>query len=237
VKVLRASDLIAADLNGKSDPFCVLQLGNDRLQTHTIYKTLHPEWNKVTVFDEDGDKPPDFLGMAAIPLLTVRAGLRTFQPKEKRFVEDNPKFSKKVLGRNIVRVRALLRAVFLLTVWFWDLYMLPLILVGLFSWNYFRVASGHVAQDLNNMDVGDEDEDDDKDSEKKGLMEKIHMVQDTIVTVQNILDEIACFGERIKNTFNWSVPFLSNLAFLVLVVVTIILYLFPLRYLVLLWEM
>ena len=77
VKILRASDLIAADLNGtegllssspspsalwtsafwnhfsvvsspgKSDPFCVLQLGNDRLQTHTIYKTLNPEWNKV----------------------------------------------------------------------------------------------------------------------------------------------------------------------------------------------
>lgn len=29
-------------------------------------------------------------------------------------------------------------------------------------------------------------------------MEKIHMVQDIIITVQNILDEIANFGERIK---------------------------------------
>lgn len=32
---------------GKSDPFCVLELGNDRLQTHTVYKSLHPDWNKV----------------------------------------------------------------------------------------------------------------------------------------------------------------------------------------------
>lgn len=32
---------------GKSDPFCLLELGNDRLQTHTIYKTLNPAWNKV----------------------------------------------------------------------------------------------------------------------------------------------------------------------------------------------
>lgn len=32
---------------GKSDPFCVLELGNDRLLTHTIYKSLYPEWNKV----------------------------------------------------------------------------------------------------------------------------------------------------------------------------------------------
>lgn len=32
---------------GKSDPFCVLELGNNRLQTHTICRTLNPEWNKV----------------------------------------------------------------------------------------------------------------------------------------------------------------------------------------------
>lgn len=106
---------------GKSDPYCVLQLGNDRLQSNTVYKNLHPEWNKVftlwvcfssascesfygtsplnrcfvgvccppprcprspvkdihdvlllTVFDEDGDKAPDFLGRVAIPLLSVR---------------------------------------------------------------------------------------------------------------------------------------------------------------------
>lgn len=34
-------------LLGKSDPFCVLELNNDRLQTHTVYKNLSPEWNKV----------------------------------------------------------------------------------------------------------------------------------------------------------------------------------------------
>lgn len=78
VKVVKAVDLLAADLNGtsfgfksfsvcchgvsegaqrerlfllcsagKSDPFCVLELGNNRLQTHTVYKSLNPEWNKV----------------------------------------------------------------------------------------------------------------------------------------------------------------------------------------------
>lgn len=34
-------------LAGKSDPFCVVELSNDRLQTHTVYKNLNPEWNKV----------------------------------------------------------------------------------------------------------------------------------------------------------------------------------------------
>ncbi|KAF7989203.1 hypothetical protein HCN44_007733 [Aphidius gifuensis] len=59
--------LAVADLGGKSDPFCVLELVNSRLQTQTEYKTLSPNWQKiftfnvkdinsvleVTVFDED----------------------------------------------------------------------------------------------------------------------------------------------------------------------------------------
>nr|XP_015199232.1 PREDICTED: multiple C2 and transmembrane domain-containing protein 2 isoform X2 [Lepisosteus oculatus] len=310
VKVIKATDLLAADLIGKSDPFCMLELGNDRLQTHTIYKNLNPEWNtvftfpikdihdvlEVTIFDEDGDKPPDFLGKVAISLLSVqnnqqisymlknkdlggptkgnvvlemevifnpvRASIRTFKPKEMKFMEDNPKFSKKILARNVYRVRKITRAVlhtiqyikscfqwessqrsliafliFVLTVWHWELYMLPLFLLLLFAWNYFQIAAGKVSHthDLDNMDWCEDDDEDEKESEKRGLMEKIHMVQDIVITVQNLLEEIACFGERIKNTFNWSVPFLSGLACLVLTVATIIVYFIPLRYIVLLW--
>lgn len=47
VKVFRATGLAAADIGGKSDPFCVLQLVNSRLQTQTEYKTLNPTWNKI----------------------------------------------------------------------------------------------------------------------------------------------------------------------------------------------
>ncbi|CAK6967412.1 multiple C2 and transmembrane domain-containing protein 2 isoform X1 [Scomber scombrus] len=308
VKVIKATDLLAADLNGKSDPFCVLELGNDRLQTHTVYKSLNPEWNQVftlpvkdihdvlvvTIFDDDGDKAPDFLGKVAISLLSIRRGqqivfplkkedlgglskgsitlelevifnpvrasIRTFQPRERRFQEDNPKFSKKVLARNVLRVQTIYRAirstlqyikscfqwesvqrsllaflVFVVTVWYWEFYMLPLFLVLLISWNYLQIRSGRVSQDVDNMDFGEEDEDDEKESERRGLMEKIHMVQETIITLQNLLDEIACFGERIKNTFNWSVPFLSGLAFLVFVIATILTYYIPTRYIVLIW--
>lgn len=39
-----------------------------------------------------------------------------------------------------------------------------------------------------------------QESERKGLIEKIHMVQETIITLQNLLDEIASFGERIKKS-------------------------------------
>ncbi|KAK7176832.1 hypothetical protein R3I93_000928 [Phoxinus phoxinus] len=308
VKVIKATDLMAADLNGKSDPFCVLELGNNRLQTHTIYKTLNPEWNKVftfpvkdihevlevTVFDEDGDKAPDFLGKVVLPLLSIRnsqqvacplrkenlgglskgtivleleviynsvkASIRTFTPREQKFLEDNPKFSKKVLSRNVVRVRNLYRAVchvnqfikscfqwesvqrsiiafifFVLTVWYWDFYMLPMFMVILIIWNYLQIASERVTRDLDTMELNEEEDEDEKESERKGLMEKIHMVQEIVITVQNLLEEIACFGERIKNTFNWSVPFLSNLAFLVLIMATVITYFIPVRYVILLW--
>ncbi|XP_060026505.1 multiple C2 and transmembrane domain-containing protein 2 isoform X3 [Lagenorhynchus albirostris] len=271
VKVLKAVDLLAADFSGKSDPFCLLELGNDRLQTHTIYKNLNPEWNKVftfpvkdihdvlevTVFDEDGDKPPDFLGKVAIPLLSIRDGqtncyvlknkdleqafkgviylemdliynpikasIRTFTPREKRFVEDSRKLSKKV---------------FLVTVWNFELYMIPLALSLLCVYNFIGPTMGKVGsiQDSQeSTDVDEEKYEDDKESEKKGLIERIYMVQDIVSTVQNILEEIASFGERIKNTFNWTVPFLSFLACLILAVATITLYFIPLRYIILIW--
>lgn len=47
VKVFGATGLAAADLGGKSDPFCVIELINARLQTQTEYKTLTPNWNKI----------------------------------------------------------------------------------------------------------------------------------------------------------------------------------------------
>lgn len=308
VKVIKATDLIAADLNGKSDPFCLLELGNDRLQTITVYKNLNPEWNQVftlpvkdihevlmvSVFDDDGDKAPDFLGKVAIPLLSiqrrrrvvyqlkkedlgrlskgsitlelevifnpVKASIRTFNPKERGYMEDNLKFSKKALARNVARVKAIYAAIrstlqfikscfqwesvqrsllafliFLVTVWYWDFYMLPFFLVLLITWNYFQVRSGRVSQDVDSMDLADEEEDDEKESERKGLIDKIHMVQDIIITVQNLLDDIACLGERIKNTFNWSVPFLSGLALVIFIIAGVVTYFISIRYIILIW--
>ncbi len=45
--VIRAQGLAVADIGGKSDPFCVLELVNSRLQTQTEYKTLDPDWGKI----------------------------------------------------------------------------------------------------------------------------------------------------------------------------------------------
>ncbi|KAL7836730.1 hypothetical protein AOLI_G00280140 [Acnodon oligacanthus] len=315
VKVIRAEGLMAADVTGKSDPFCVVELSNDRLQTHTVYKNLNPEWNKVftfnvkdihsvlevTVYDEDRDRSADFLGKVAIPLLSiqngerkayalkskeltgptkgvifleldviynaVKAGLRTLIPIEQKYIEEEPRVSKQLLLQNFNRVRRcimfLINAgcyinscfewespqrsicaflLFIVVVWNFELYMIPLALLLPLAWNYILIASG---KDTRQGDVQavedlleDEDEDydrDDKDSEKKGFMNKLYAIQDVCISVQSALDEVASYGERIKNTFNWTVPFLSGLAIVALCVATVIVYFIPLRYIVLAW--
>uniref|UniRef100_A0A672JKG4 Multiple C2 domains, transmembrane 1a n=1 Tax=Salarias fasciatus TaxID=181472 RepID=A0A672JKG4_SALFA len=312
VKVIRAEGLMAADVTGKSDPFCVVELSNDRLQTHTVYKNLNPEWNKVftfnvkdihsvlevTVYDEDRDRSADFLGKVAIPLLNiqngerkayalkskeltgptkgvifleidvifnaVKAGLRTLIPIEQKYIEEEPRVSKQLLLRNFNRVRrcimflintgcyinscfewdspqrSICAFLFVIVVWNFELYMIPLALLLPLAWNYILIASGKdTRQDVVMEDLlEDEDEDfdkDDKDSERKGFMNKLYAIQDVCISVQNALDEVASYGERIKNTFNWTVPFLSWLAIVALGVSTIIIYFIPLRYIVLAW--
>ncbi|XP_039767104.1 multiple C2 and transmembrane domain-containing protein 1 isoform X3 [Ornithorhynchus anatinus] len=314
VKVIRAEGLMAADVTGKSDPFCVVELNNDRLLTHTVYKNLNPDWNKVftfnikdilsvlevTVYDEDRDRSADFLGKVAIPLLSiqngeqkayvlknkqltgptkgviyleidvifnaVKASIRTLIPKEQKYIEEENRLSKQLLLRNFVRMKRCVMVLvnaayyinscfdwdspprslaafvlFLFVVWNFELYMIPLVLLLLLTWNYFLIISGKdnrqrdtVVEDMLE-DEEEEDDKDDKDGEKKGFINKIYAIQEVCVSVQNILDEVASFGERIKNTFNWTVPFLSWLAIFALSVFTVILYFIPLRYIVLVW--
>lgn len=74
-----------------------------------------------------------------------------------------------------------------------------------------------------------------QDSERKGFMNKLYVIQDVCISVQNALDEVASYGERIKNTFNWTVPFLSWLAIVALCAATLVVYYIPLRYIVLAW--
>ncbi|XP_055080423.1 multiple C2 and transmembrane domain-containing protein 1 isoform X2 [Periophthalmus magnuspinnatus] len=347
VKVIRAEGLMAADVTGKSDPFCVVELSNDRLQTHTVYKNLNPEWNKVftfnvkdihsvlevTVYDEDRDRSADFLGKVAIPLLNiqngerkayalkskeltgptkgvifleidvifnaVKAGLRTLIPIEQKYIEEEPRVSKQLLLQNFNRVRRCIMflintgcyinscfewespqrsicafVLFVIIVWNFEIYMIPMALLLPLAWNYILIASGKdTRQDVQAVEdlLEDEDEEFDKDdkepkadpwedsrdknhiledmlaswhfewiramvdSERKGFMNKLYAIQDVCISVQNALDEVASYGERIKNTFNWTVPFLSWLAIVALVVATVIVYFIPLRYIVLAW--
>uniref|UniRef100_A0A8C7S5G9 Extended synaptotagmin 2 n=1 Tax=Oncorhynchus mykiss TaxID=8022 RepID=A0A8C7S5G9_ONCMY len=82
IHFLEAQDLEGKDkflgglIKGKSDPYGVLQIGNQLFQSKTVKESLHPKWNEVyealvyehsgqhleiELFDEDPDKD-DFLG-------------------------------------------------------------------------------------------------------------------------------------------------------------------------------
>lgn len=313
VKVYKAQNLQAADIGGKSDPFCVVELVNARLQTQTEYKTLNPQWNKiftfnvkdihsvleVTVFDEDRDKKVEFLGKVCIPLLKIKpgerkwyalkdkklmhktkgsillemdlifnhlkAGIRTINPKEDKFMQPEQKFKISIMKRNINRVSQIVSSfvdtgkfiqscfdhdskprsitafiVYIMVVWNFELYMLPVTLLLIFMKNLIiaMVMDKFVKEPATEDYVDDDDEEDEEDKEKeekKSFKEKLQAIQEVCLQVQQAMDMIACLGERVKNTFNWSVPWLSSLAIIFLSLATLVLYFIPLRILLLLW--
>lgn len=321
IKIYQARDLSAKDINGKSDPFCVIELDSSRLRTHTIYKTLDPIWNKtftlpvqdihsvieLTIFDEDTNQTTEFIGKLMLPLLAIangerkwyllkdrkcllpvkgsieieatliytniRAICRTFNPRQIRYYQQDGKFRVGVLKQHINRVRNMLIQVvdfskfvdycfqwenpllsfstFILSmiiVWNFQLYMFPCGILVLFAWNaivqYQKGLLGNAFSTTEDETVStviqstsiDEDVldgDINNKEQKRSLMSVIHNIQDIVLEIQGYIDEVASTLERIKNLFNFTVPWLSLLAISVLILASIILYYIPLRYLVL----
>lgn len=316
VKVLRAKGLAAADFGGKSDPFCVLELANNRLQTHTEYGTLAPEWVKkftfdvtdihslleVSVYDEDHDKKVDFLGRVVIPLLRIvngerrwymlkdkklcqvakgaielemyfvynhfKAAARTFSPRERKILHPEPRFKVTTMKHNINRMAKVIGAivelsqfiqscfdwdskvrsclafvVFVIVVLNFEMYMLPLTLLIILLKNLFLLQLvKKLTKNKGDEEVTDEDDDDEDDEkEEKGetkgrsFREKLQSIQDACLQLQEAMDTVASFNERIKNVFTWTVPWLSMLAITILMTTVIILYYISLKYVLVLW--
>lgn len=82
VEVIDAKDLIPMDSNGLSDPYVILEMGNQKEQTRYVTETLNPTWNeefafnietgreelKIIVMDKDTVPPDDFEGQVIINL-------------------------------------------------------------------------------------------------------------------------------------------------------------------------
>ncbi|XP_013194985.2 multiple C2 and transmembrane domain-containing protein isoform X2 [Amyelois transitella] len=87
VTVHSAKGLSAFGISGKTDAYCVLQLDNSRIQTHTVRGTSEPRWGNtysfivnditstldITVYDESliNSKKAETLGKLSIPLLRI----------------------------------------------------------------------------------------------------------------------------------------------------------------------
>jgi len=84
ILLIDGKDLMAADINGLSDPYCVLAVGRKICKSRVIKKTLNPVWNQefeiqqmqwpvtdnlnIKVWDRDWIKPDDAIGDCVIEL-------------------------------------------------------------------------------------------------------------------------------------------------------------------------
>ncbi|CAH2001215.1 unnamed protein product, partial [Acanthoscelides obtectus] len=315
VKVYKATGLAAADLGGKSDPFCVLELGNARLQTQTEYKTLTPQWNKIftfnvkdinnvleiTVFDEDRDHKVEFLGKIAIPLLRIRnnekrwyalkdkklrsrakgngpqillemnivwnpirACIRTLNPKEEKYMQTEMKFKRQVFVKNVLRLKVFViyfyefgklfqncfeweskaqsfaaLVVWLILCYYFEPWMIPVFFLLIFVKQWVvRALAGEAPvpwDEPQDSDADDDDDDDKEKEEKKSLKERLQAIQEVTQGVQNAIGRIASLLESIRNMFSFTIPYLSWIAIMLFVLIAVVLYIMPLRYLLMLW--
>ncbi|KAK7115698.1 hypothetical protein V1264_001520 [Littorina saxatilis] len=130
-------------------------------------------------------------------------------------------------------------------VWNFEMYMLPITLLLIFLKNLIiaQIVGAFKREQVEDeyFDEEDEEEDEEKEKnskvkeEKKSFKEKLQSIQDVCLQVQQGMDMVASLGERVKNTFNWSVPWLSTLAVVALSVGVLVLYFIPIRLLILAW--
>jgi len=90
VRIISAQNILAADSNGKSDPFVEISCGKSKKKTQTKMKTLNPEWGEefafdiwtitdkieLELFDWDAVGNNDFLGGKTISLTDIFVNLK-----------------------------------------------------------------------------------------------------------------------------------------------------------------
>lgn len=100
------------------------------------------------------------------------------------------------------------------------------------STNVHMVSNINKATSIENEDSDFSDNIEDKHT---SLREKFRQFQEILMLVQTYLGYVADAEEGIKNLVNWRVPFLSWMAILVCVGGTVLFYLVPIRYVILIW--
>ncbi|KHN72775.1 Multiple C2 and transmembrane domain-containing protein 2 [Toxocara canis] len=230
----------------------------------------------------------------------IRAAIRTFNPREGKYMQSEPKFKRQVFMHNYSRLKdSLLYAIeirdyvqscfnwdspkrslaafmiYLLWVYFFELYHIPLCILALFLRAHMTQYCNANFTDMTQRESlhGESYEDDEtaeqdgskklkrqpssqsrgdgrtpklkrqasvqqsKDGERSSatLKDRLSAIQETLAMVQNTMDFIASLLERVKNTFNFTQPYLSILAIVVLIIATILLYIIPLRWILIAW--
>ncbi|CAH0398647.1 unnamed protein product [Chilo suppressalis] len=286
------------------DCYCMLKLVNERVQTHTEYKTNDPSWMKIFTFQLTDitsileisvveEKKGEEIGKISIPLLRIRDGakvwyalkdqtqrerakgnnprillemgtswhlaraaLRVINPKEPDLLDGNVKLDRRLFARNITRARAVTKwtldtlkliktcfewesrrsNVVALTIWiifcyFFKIWMLPLLFLIPFvkyrPEKYYLVNWKKLLTEPNNgaLEYAKIEKE-----EKSSLRQKINNLQEILQTLQSGIGKLASIGESVKNLCNFTVPFVSLLAVGIILLTSLIMYIIPLKY-------
>ena len=128
--------------------------------------------------------------------------------------------------------------IFLLVTYFFELWMVPLSLAVIIVLNHGKLSNkGELPladapevsfQETEITDVNEVEEQDNNVS----LNKIMQMVHEAFPMIQNCLGQVASYSEKIKNTINFSVPILSNLAIVTLIIISLFLMIVDVRTLI-----
>ncbi|CAK1586363.1 unnamed protein product [Parnassius mnemosyne] len=192
----------------------------------------------------------------------IKASVRVINPKEINLLQTEEKLDRRVFAKNINRAKAIISWImntfnifktmfeweskranvitlvaWLIFCWFFKIWMLPLLLLVPFA---LYKPSKNCILDIKKrfQQIPIEDDNNSKhEKEEKNLTlrQKINSLQEMIQTVQNVIGKFASLGESVKNLFNFSVPFLSCLAIFLILIITLVMYFIPLKYMLMTW--
>ncbi|CAG5025138.1 unnamed protein product [Parnassius apollo] len=193
----------------------------------------------------------------------IKASVRVFNPKEVNLLQTEENvIDRRVFAKNITRAKAIISwimntfnifktmfewesrrcnvialATWLIFCWFFKIWMLPLLLLVPFA--LYKPSKNSILDIKKRFqEISVEDDNNSKhEKEEKNLTirQKINSLQEMIQTVQNVIGKFASLGESVKNLFNFSVPFLSCLTIFLILIITLVMYFIPLKYMLMTW--
>ncbi|CAH2099869.1 unnamed protein product [Euphydryas editha] len=308
VTVHGAKGLSACNFSGNVNAFCVLELDNSRIQTHTMRSTSEPNWNKsftfcvndvtsaldITVYDESilQSMKGETIGKITIPLLRIKnnekrwyalkdrskrhsargncprillemslvwnpikASMRVIRPKETKYVTKPAKFDIPLIYSNLNFIKDIFKVfqngnehlkrlfewenqeksamalIGWLSFWyFFRMWMTPLLLVLPFAHYWLTKRNNNALAPITQFEDDYLDEEQETKDDKT-IKTRLNELQDLTLTIKNGIDYVVSLLERINNLVNFSVPYLSYLAIIALVALSIAFYIIPANYL------